>query len=51
MKALRNTASGGFTQSGGTNSVHNGVFVDNTTGGTGSYALSGSGMLAAFTCT
>ena len=40
-------SSGSYTQSGGTNSVVNQLYVGSLAGGTGSYALSGSGLLAA----
>jgi autotransporter-associated beta strand protein len=40
-------SSGSYTQSGGTNSVAYQLIVGSLAGGTGSYALSGSGLLAA----
>ena len=41
------SGTGSFTQSGGTNSVSGTLYVGNNAGSSGSYALSGSGLLAA----
>ncbi len=42
-----NSGMGIFTQSGGTNSIAGCLFLDNGTGGSGTYSLSGSGLLSA----
>ena len=43
---IGDSASGSFNQSGGTVSVSSGIFMSNSTGASGSYTLSGSGVLA-----
>ena len=42
-----NSGTGIFTQSGGTNSIAGCLYLGNNTGGSGTYSLSGSGLLSA----
>ena len=46
-ETIGNSATGSFTQSGGTNSVSNNLYLGYNAGSSGTYNLSGSGLLSA----